>query len=457
MSWIKRIRTCLIFVVLPLNLLFFFRNIDEREYGSKIPPRHLKDMPNPKTDFIECGQASNKSTFMCDPDLRLSTDFKLELDQFGALTDQRIFLTLIGNFDNHLVDLINFEPKPPKISPDIFAKALLETWKAADNSSSPKALIFVRVNSNDNSAMFSIQIDGNSEYNCYAIVKDMYYLYGQRFQWFRPKSKERNQKMLQEAIKSAFEEIDMYFRNGITQIDSPYKYMYTDQERTSNKVWWHAYIGSKNELRRDAQYSFWLSFVKFSVLVNLEITTFIGSPILAIMIFVLATIRIVQDCTRDRTETETNERLWNLFMELAYRKQLRNFYRTIFKSDHCSICYEIFRPGDLEKYLRVEEPELGPPLTCFEKFKHGITACCCANEPKPEQLPDNVKVCESPVVVSCGHVFGYECLRAFIIESGEEECPLCREPLLHNGNRNPDTNIATEIVHVQINIEHEQV
>ncbi len=197
MSISKRERTCTV-VTLAALLFLFFRQVYEEEFGNAIPPKHFNDIPNPLVNPSECGRDSNKPSYICDPDMRLSHQFKSELDQMGELIDSKIYLVVVGNFDASVALTVPDGRNPLKISTYEYSDLMFRNWNVSAENASSRVMILLRLNSNDNSALFSLHTNRNQSISTYSIKEDMYYLYHQRLQWFRPKTKQKNREMLKQ-------------------------------------------------------------------------------------------------------------------------------------------------------------------------------------------------------------------------------------------------------------------
>mmetsp|Transcript_7200 Transcript_7200/g.7885 ORF Transcript_7200/g.7885 Transcript_7200/m.7885 type:complete len:576 (+) Transcript_7200:81-1808(+) len=130
----------LVFIILSLIICGVngFSFTEKKKKG-----RDIADIPNPKTNPVECGRELVPHSSICDPDKLLTKDIKDEMEGYlNAMKEVEIAVVIVNRMDvNGVTNKVSGTEKKA----EIFARTLHDTWGVGDKETNKGVVLFLSV------------------------------------------------------------------------------------------------------------------------------------------------------------------------------------------------------------------------------------------------------------------------------------------------------------------------
>jgi len=128
----------LVFIILSLIICGVngFSFTEKKKKG-----RDIADIPNPKTNPVECGRELVPHSSICDPDKLLTKDIKDEMEGYlNAMKEIEIAVVIVNRMDvNGVTNKVSGTEKKA----EIFARTLHDTWGVGDKETNKGVVLFL--------------------------------------------------------------------------------------------------------------------------------------------------------------------------------------------------------------------------------------------------------------------------------------------------------------------------
>lgn len=135
LSYLLFITLSLVLVICGVNGFSF---TEKKKKG-----RDIADIPNPKTNPVECGRELVPHSSICDPDKLLTKDIKDEMEGYlNAMKEVEIAVVIVNRMDvNGVTNKVSGTEKKA----EIFARTLHDTWGVGDKETNKGVVLFISV------------------------------------------------------------------------------------------------------------------------------------------------------------------------------------------------------------------------------------------------------------------------------------------------------------------------